>query len=75
MKQESRNFSRVRFKNDSYGFKFAKNNIMKSKTLGICMQCGKLTNFIEICSEGRLCSDECENAWYDRYNKSISNLE
>lgn len=38
-----------------------------SKQLKPCMVCGKLTNQIEVCSEGYLCSDECNKKWYQDY--------
>jgi len=64
-------FENYEIKKDSYGFKFAKNDIMKSKNEKPCIQCGKLTKFIEVCSEAHMCSDECVSEWYKKYNKLI----
>lgn len=42
-----------------------------SKQLKPCMVCGKLTNQIEACSEGYLCSGECNKKWYQDYFERI----
>lgn len=49
---------------DSRGFQFAKNHIMKTSQSQGCMHCGQPTTFIDVISEGYLCSDECEAGWY-----------
>jgi hypothetical protein len=48
---------------------------MKSEELKSCMHCGKPTYFIEVCSEGRLCSDECEKAWYKEYSENVGYMD
>lgn len=36
---------------------------------GICHRCGKPTRFIEYASEGRFCSEECLDEFYDWLNE------
>lgn len=31
-----------------------------------CIMCGEPTEFVEICSEGHFCSDECMDEFYER---------
>jgi len=57
-------FSQYPLLTDPYGFHYAKNNIMKTNKEKGCMQCSASTCFVEVLSEGYLCSDECEIAWY-----------
>lgn len=45
-----------------------------SKQLKPCMVCGQLTNQIEVCSEGYLCSDECNKKWYQDYDDYLKSV-
>lgn len=38
---------------------------LRSKENKPCAVCGKLTPFVEICTEARMCSDECMATFYD----------
>lgn len=38
-------------------------------SLGPCAVCGRQTRFIDICWEAHICSDECNNALWDEFNK------
>lgn len=38
--------------------------LLKSNKTQSCMICGSPTSYIEVCSEGYLCSKECENYFY-----------
>lgn len=49
---------------NSHGFQFAKNHIIKTSQSQGCMHCGQPTTFIDVISEGYLCSDKCEAGWY-----------
>lgn len=31
-----------------------------------CLICKEPTEFVDFCSEGRFCSDECQRSFYDR---------
>lgn len=68
-------FEKYEIKKDEYGFEFAKNNIMKGTKELCCLQCGKPTKFIEVCSEGHFCSDECVADWYKEYNQWANSME
>lgn len=68
-------FDEYELTKDSYGFEFAKSNIMKTDTLRSCMHCRKPTYFIDVFSEGSICSDECEKAWYEYYNGLIEGMD
>lgn len=35
-----------------------------SQDYGPCVMCGKKTNIVEVCSEGKFCSKECEEKFY-----------
>lgn len=67
-------FKDYEVKTDKYGFEFVKDNIMKGKTKQRCMHCGELTEYIEVCSEGRICSDKCEKEWYKEYDKLVQGM-
>lgn len=43
--------------------------LLKSNKIQSCMICGNPTPYIEIYSEGRLCSKECENYFYKLVQK------
>ena len=40
-----------------------------------CMVCGDPTRFIDLCSEGHLCSKECDIKWYDMFNQHSERSE
>ena len=40
--------------------------VLVCKEIKPCIMCGEPTNFVEICSEGRFCSDECMDKFYER---------
>lgn len=58
-------------KTDRYGIEFAKDGVMRGKDYVECVMCHEPTRFVEIYSEGRFCSDECMDAFYDRFAKDI----
>lgn len=39
------------------------------------MHCGNLTEFIDVCSEGHICSDECMDAWYKMFSEMVNSME
>ena len=41
--------------------------IIKGKNPVPCGICGELTLFIDLCSEGHFCSEECLEEFYKRY--------
>ncbi|WP_346938249.1 hypothetical protein [uncultured Clostridium sp.] len=43
--------------------------LLKSDKIQSCMICGNPTPYIEVCSEGYLCSKECENYFYGLVQK------
>lgn len=49
--------------------------IIESKDLESCMMCGKQTPYIEICCEGRLCSPECVDSFYEMYTEILNNCD
>ena len=51
-----------------------RDNILCSRTLGKCWNCGALTRFIEINYEAYLCSEECEWAKDEEVNKACNNF-
>ncbi len=59
---------------DQYGFYFAKNGIMQVSKEHPCMICGRPTKFIEVCSEGYFCSDECVKAFDKMYFEALENM-
>jgi len=67
-------FSEYELKKDKHGFEFAKNTIMKTEKLQMCMQCGSPTNFVEVLCEGYFCSDECVDDWYNYYQRCLTNM-
>lgn len=68
-------FSEYPVKTDSYGFRFAEDDIMVSKTEEPCLNCGKPTKYIEVVSEGHFCSDECVYEFYKKLFATQSNEE
>lgn len=61
-----KDFSRVK---DSLGFEYVKNSIMVGKNLKPCIYCGEPTEYIDVYSEGHVCSEECVDEWYERFMK------
>jgi len=49
--------------------------VIKGKYVGKCIQCGDPTEFIEICTEARMCSEECNKAWYLTYDKQVEEMQ
>ena len=43
--------------------------LIESKEKKPCVMCGKETEFIEIYSEGRFCSEECISKFYNELQK------
>lgn len=54
---------------DAQGFRWVKNGIMVGSTEWGCMTCGRPTKYIEICSEGHFCSDECVDKFYSQQDR------
>jgi hypothetical protein len=48
-------------------------SLIKSEELQGCMICGEPTPYIEYICEGRLCSEECQDAFYKMMDDSIPN--
>ena len=68
-------FEDYELKTDQYGFQFAKDDIMLGKDESICFICGSPTKFIEVCSEGHFCSDECVDKFYKQYQETLAKME
>ena len=56
-------------KTDQYGFSFIKNGIMIGIDEKPCLTCGCPSKYIEVCSEGHVCSDECVSDFYRQVDK------
>lgn len=55
---------------DKYGFKFIdEHSIMLGSKINGCMVCGGTTEYIDICSEGYVCSTECQEEFYRQFNE------
>lgn len=46
--------------------------LIESEEKKPCVMCGEETEFIEIYSEGRFCSEECMNKFYDEFQRKVS---
>lgn len=44
--------------------------VLVGKELRPCIMCGEPTKFVEICSEGCFCSDECMDRFYERLQEN-----
>lgn len=55
---------------ERYGEEFIYSPIEKP-----CLECREPTHFVEICSEGHFCSDECLNKFYDWLNARQMEVE
>lgn len=40
--------------------------VIRGRKLEPCYTCGRLTEYIDICAEGHVCSEECMDIFYDR---------
>lgn len=49
-------------------------NFLVGFDTGSCIECGRITNFIDLDSEGYICSEECDKAWYDEFFKACKKL-
>jgi hypothetical protein len=49
--------------------------LLKSEESKPCIECEDLSNYIEICTEGRFCSSECCDKFYKEYDEWIRSLE
>lgn len=67
-------FEEYELKTDQYGFQFAKSDIMLGKNEHPCMICKSPTKFIEVCSEGYFCSDECVRVFDKMYFEALENM-
>jgi hypothetical protein len=47
--------------------------LLKSKETKPCMMCKEPTHYIDIASEGRSCSTECNDTFYKWYKEWVSN--
>lgn len=57
------------------GIVYVRDDILKAKDVKACMQCGCPTIYVEVCSEGHCCSDECKKAWYEEFQKTVREME
>jgi len=48
-----------------------KYTLMKGKELGQCFICKEETYFIDYCCEGKLCSSECHDKYYEQLNEMV----
>lgn len=48
-----------------------KDDIIVAKNKKPCAMCGKMTDKIDIYSEGRFCSKECLGKFYEEWNKGF----
>lgn len=56
---------------DKHGSMRVRNGeVLVCKELRPCIMCGELTEFVEICSEGRFCSDECMDRFCERLQEN-----
>ena len=46
-------------------------SLIKSENLGQCFICKEETYFIDYCCEGRLCSSECHDKYYEQLMEMI----
>jgi hypothetical protein len=52
----------------------ANHSLIKSKELQGCMMCKEPTPYIEFICEGRLCSEECQDAFYKMMDDSTPDM-
>lgn len=48
-----------------------KDDVIISKTKKLCLMCGKMTDKIGVYSEGRFCSEECLEKFYEEWSKGF----
>ena len=48
-----------------------KYTLMKGKELDKCFICKEETYYIDYCCEGRLCSSECHDLFYEQLNEMV----
>lgn len=68
-------YENYRLTKDNLGYEFATPGVMKGSKKQACMHCGNLTEFIDVCSEGHICSDECMDAWYKMFSEMVNSME
>lgn len=49
-------------------------HVLKSSESKSCMSCGNQTQYVDIFSEGHICSTECMDAWYKYYDDVVSGM-
>ena len=68
-------YSGMLLKKDKYGFSFAKAGVMATDKLKPCLVCKKPTAFVEVCSEGYQCSEECTEEFYKELDVTVESMD